>query len=382
VAGFKLPLNSLPLPCNSGPVSILAPKCSSVMSVSSSSSAISLPTVPVSSLQLQSVKVQPSSPSSPSSVTSPKVNQFVVNRKSSPQRSPPKSAASISLLSPTRTLNPVPVSSISSPRSEGIKLLTADGKMINAEGLQLMSPNGTLIKAENLIQNMSFKPKPPTVPMGSPAPTAQKIVTELNAQHLISSIQQPVPLTPKVPPSSVLSGAGPASSPPSSILKHPPHSPPLLPVIPGLKLPTSPDKDMMRSAKTETVKDPMLTQTVSPSKILPPPVSFASTNIHNLLPTQPLLPSEISNIKHPVAAVAKPLNFTSKDGKPSRPRSKTGITLREVEVQQVVGLETKQVTMIGKEKEEEEEEMVMMMAEIRNKDLLQNNKILINIHKI
>ena len=59
-----------------------------------------------------------------------------------------------------------------------------------------------------------------------------------------------------------------------------------------------------------------------------------------------------------------------------------GITLREVEVQQVVGLETKQVTMIGKEKEEEEEEMVMMMAEIRNKDLLQNNKILINILKI
>ena len=101
-------------------------------------------------------------------------------------------------------------------------------------------------------------------------------------------------------------------------------SSPLLPVIPGLKLPTSPDKDttkslMMRSAKTE-VKDPMLTQTVSPSKILPPPVSFASSNIHNLLPTQPLLPSEISNMKHPVA---KPLNFTSKESKPARPRSKS-----------------------------------------------------------
>ena len=38
------------------------------------------------------------------------------------------------------------------------------------------------------------------------------------------------------------------------------------------------------------------------------------------------------------------------------------------------------VVFVGKK--EEEEEMVMMMAEIRNKDLLQNNKILINILKI
>ena len=281
-----------------------------------SGTAAALPTVPISSAMLQ---LQPTPPLNITTTnSSPKRTQIVVNTiqhnkpltKTSPQQ--------ISLLSPPRNITPKPVSS-SSPKLEGLQLLTADGKFINAQGLHLLSPNGTVVSAENLLQNISLKP-----PVSS-SPGQSGRVTD-TAQQLISNIQQPLPLSLntglELPPLSLS-----PTKPPPGILSA--SSPPPLPILPHVKLPTSPVKDS---------KDLLLTKAVSPSKILPPPPSLVLSgkgkNIEDLLPTQPLLPFQLKSLTPVTTAAARSLNFTS-NKKPAKPRAKSKKELQKAKMQKL-----------------------------------------------
>ena len=259
----------------------------------SGSSSVTLPTVPISSaiLQLQASKPAVSLINMANS-TSPKRSHVLVNTIHNTKSATRTSPGQISLLSPSRSVTPKPLTS-SSPKLEGLQLVTADGKFINAQGLHLLSPNGTVVKAENVLQNISLSPE-----------KSGAAVTE-TAQQLISNIQQPLPLTPG--DSLSLSPA----KPPLGILST--GSPPPLPIIPNIRLPTSPVKD---------AKDLLLTKAVSPSKILPPPPSLLlagkGKNIEGLLPTQPLLPSQLKNL----TPVSRSLNLPP-NKKPAKPRAKS-----------------------------------------------------------
>ena len=322
---FKLTPTSLPAPVSSSPV-------------------ISLPTVPVSeTVLLQSL--------SPTKVT----------------RQPPSPVKQqVSLLQPRQA-------AAAAGPAAGLQLVTADGQLISAEGLHLLSPSGSVVRAESLLQGT----KPAPAPASSPQKSPLKPAAPLSAQQLISSLQQPLPppsprpppasaaQTPpslpgtNTPPPSMFSSAQPlplslltssqplptslltstssplsllsssqplptnlltSAQPPSSVLLQTGcDSPPPLAIMPQVKLPTSPlkdTKDLMLTSAKECPKDLMLTKAVSPSKILPPPPSVTKApSIQDLLPTQPLLPSQIKSLKP--AAVARPLDFTAKTPKSS-----------------------------------------------------------------
>ena len=253
----------------------------------------------------------------------------------------------VSLLSPPRTIQPKvpPATSAAAPAVvEALQLVTADGRLITAEGLQLLSPSGAVVEAKSLLRNLSS-------PLASPNKSPVKLPTsELDTAQLISSIQTPVPLSVKTqanlatsqPPASIFSGSlQPLVSLPSS------DSPPPLQVVPPqIKLPTSPlkdTKDLLLRTKVQS-RDPMLTRAVSPSQILPPPASVVqrslknSTNISDLLPTQPLLPSEINSCLNPVKSLTK--SFDSKPSssnlhKPVKPKFKSKKESHRAKVQKL-----------------------------------------------
>ena len=253
----------------------------------SATPSVSLPTVPVSSAILQLDTSKPPVTNITNN-TSPVRRHVVVNTIQNSKSVSRSSSGQISLLSPTKIISPKPLTN-SSPKLEGLQLVTADGKFINAQGLHLLSPNGTVVKAENVLQNISLSPEQPAR------------VSE-TAQQLISNIQQPVPFSPG-------DSISPAKPPPGILSS----SPPPLPVIPKIMLPTSPVKE---------AKDLLLTKAVSPSKILPPPPSLLlggkGPSIDRLLPTQPLLPSQLKNLT-PVSRT----NNLPTTKKPARPRAKS-----------------------------------------------------------
>ena len=115
-------------------------------------------------------------------------------------------------------------------------------------------------------------------------------------------------------------------------------SPPSLSSIPNIMLPTSPVKE---------TKEMLFTKAVSPSKILPPPPSViinqrsSNKSIQDLLPTQPLLPSQISGVKNNV--VTKQLNFKQNKTKPVKTkkesqRSKTQRLEQKLSVQPILSV--------------------------------------------
>ena len=264
-----------------------------------------------------------------------------------PSSSNPDPRPGVSLLSPPRSLQSrlPPASSSAAPAVvEGLQLVTADGRLVTAEGLHLLSPSGAVVEAKSLLRNLSS-------PLTSPQKSPVKLPTsELDAAQLISSIQTPVPLSVKTqanlatsqPPASIFSGS---LHPPVSLLSS--DSPPPLQVVPPqIKLPTSPlkdAKDLLLGTKDQS-KDLMLTKAVSPSQILPPPPSVVqrslknSTNISDLLPTQPLLPSEIDSCLNPVKSLTK--SFDSKPSssnlhKPVKPKFKSKKESHRAKVQKL-----------------------------------------------
>ena len=239
----------------------------------------------------------------------------------------------VSLLSPPRSIQP---KAASAPAMvDGLQLVTADGRLVTAEGLHLLSPTGAVVEAKSLLKNL-------TSPLTSPqkSPVKQLATSELDTAQLISSIQTPVPLLAKTqatsqPPASIFSSP---LHPPVSLLSS--DSPPPLQVVPSqIKLPTSPVKD----AK-DLSRDLMLTRAVSPSQILPPPPSVVqrslknSTNISDLLPTQPLLPSEINSCVNSVKSLTKSFDSkpsSSKLHKPVKPKFKSKKESHRAKVQKL-----------------------------------------------
>ena len=239
----------------------------------------------------------------------------------------------VSLLSPPRSIQP---KAASAPAMvDGLQLVTADGRLVTAEGLHLLSPTGAVVEAKSLLKNL-------TSPLTSPqkSPVKQLATSELDTAQLISSIQTPVPLLAKTqatsqPPASIFSSP---LHPPVSLLCS--DSPPPLQVVPSqIKLPTSPVKD----AK-DLSRDLMLTRAVSPSQILPPPPSVVqrslknSTNISDLLPTQPLLPSEINSCVNSVKSLTKSFDSkpsSSKLHKPVKPKFKSKKESHRAKVQKL-----------------------------------------------
>ena len=253
----------------------------------------------------------------------------------------------LSLLSPPRHQTIQPKTSSAPALVEGLQLVTADGRLVTAEGLHLLSPTGAVVEAKSLLRNLSSSPL--TSPQKSPH--KHQPTSVLDAAQLISSIQTPVPLSEKTqphlatsqPPASIFSSS---LQPPVSLLSS--DSPPPLTVVPPqVRLPTSPLKDaknLLLQTKDQS-KDLMLTRAVSPSQILPPPPSVVqkslknSANISDLLPTQPLLPSEISNsCLTPVKSHTK--SFDSKPSssnlhKPVKPKFKSKKESHRAKVQKL-----------------------------------------------
>ena len=291
-------VKSLPVNTQGTSVRLSRPATNNIESILSSSNVIKLganhsnlsPGVRISATPSVSLPTVPVSPpvTNITNNTSPVRRHVVVNTIQNSKSVSRSSPGQISLLSPTKIISPKPLTT-SSPKLEGLQLVTADGKFINAQGLHLLSPNGTVVKAENILQNISLSPEQP----GRVSETAQQ---------LISNIQQPVPFSPG-------DSISPAKPPPGILSS----SPPPLPVIPKIMLPTSPVKD---------AKDLLLTKAVSPSKILPPPPSLLlggkGPSIDRLLPTQPLLPSQLKNLT-PVSRT----NNLPTTKKPARPRAKS-----------------------------------------------------------
>ena len=189
---------------------------------------------------------------------------------------------------------------------EGLQLITADGKFIDTEGLHLLSPNGTVLKAESLLQTISSTSKlSPEKQQQRPRQQAP-IPLELNTQQLISHLQQPLPyqatsLSLSLPPPQVVSSAPP--HPPLQLLS---------PVTSSLPPLLSPSSSVLLSPPRLLDSSPLK---LSPPVLLQrPPV----TSIQSLLPTQPLLPSQIRGL----APVARPLNFSSRPAATSTPRAR------------------------------------------------------------
>ena len=182
---------------------------------------------------------------------------------------------------------------------DGLQLITADGKFINAEGLHLLSPNGTVLKAESLLQ---------TISNSKLSPEKSALPLELNPAKLISHLQQPLPyqatsLSLSLPPPQVVSSASPL--PPPQLLS---------PVTCSLPPLLSPSSSVLLSPPRLFDHSP---QKSSPPAILQRPTS---TSIQSLLPTQPLLPSQIRGL----TPVARPLNFLPKPPTSTpRPRAKS-----------------------------------------------------------
>ena len=334
------------------------------MSAAVSRPMLSLPTVPipphtqtirtqspVSSCQLLRglspvtsvpVSLRSLAPVTASSQVSPRLRQVVVR----PGASSLARTAGASLQSPPRTIQPKltsPSSSAAPAVVEGLQLVTADGRLVTAEGLHLLSPNGTVVEAKSLLKTLSSpSSSPQKSPLKLPPP-------DFDAAHLISSIQTPVPMSAKNPASLIISG------PPSSIfsasLKSPvsllsSDSPPPMQIVPHIQLPSTPLNDAKPKEVFLRSKDPskdiLLTRAVSPSQILPPPPSVVPrilnnpTNISDLLPTQPLLPSEIKSCLRPV----KSKSFDSKPSssnlqKPLKPKFKSKKESHRAKVQKL-----------------------------------------------
>jgi len=230
-----------------------------------------------------------------------------INLKSSPQQ--------VSLLSQNRNIQPKMTIS-NAQKVEGLQLITADGKFINTEGLHLLSPNGTVVKAENLFQNISLKSKG-----NSDVSATQDVkinnnkveninVTEMNAQQLISNIQQPIPYQPNLSPNVM-------KKPPAKVMSNMPNilSPPMSPQI---SVSRASNKDMKEFQNDLTNSNRNVSSngpTLLPSA---PVVVPNSQSIQNMLPTQPLLPSQIKGL----TPVARTLNFSPKQAPKPKAKSK------------------------------------------------------------
>ena len=185
-----------------------------------------------------------------------------------------------------------------SASKEGLHLITADGKFINTEGLHLLSPNGTVLKAESLLQNITSTSKL----------SPEKPSMDLNTQQLINNLQQPLPyqatsLSLSLPPPPVVSPPSQLLSPVTSSLSPSLLSPPSSVLLsPSSSVLLSPPRllDSSPLLKTSSPGNPI--KASPPSLLQNPP----STSIQSLLPTQPLLPSQIRGL----TPVARNLNFS------------------------------------------------------------------------
>jgi len=255
----------------------------------------------------------------------PKSNHVVLNPIQIPQEtapspsnnimySPKSSPQQVSLLTPNRNIQPK-TTIANSQKVEGLQLITADGKFINTEGLHLLSPNGTVLKAENLFQNLSFKPKLNAEQSLQPDlktnnnKIANISATEISAQQLISNIQQPIPYQPNLSSSA-------SKKPPPKIISNMPNilSPPMSPQVIVPRTSNSESKDLLSSS----VNPPRIIPTNAPPMLPSSPTQFQNAqNIQNMLPTQPLLPSQIKGL----TPVARSLNFSPKQ--PPKPKAKS-----------------------------------------------------------
>jgi len=263
-------------------------------------------------------------PKTVTNVNIPKSNHVVLNPIQVPQEnlssqpnnilySPKSSPQQVSLLTQNRNIQPK-ATSANSQKVEGLQLITADGKFINTDGLHLLSPNGTVLKAENLFHNLSFKPK--TNSEQSTKTDLKSInnkignisATELSAQQLISNIQQPIPFQQNLSSSA-------SKKPPPKIISNMPNilSPPISPQVIAPRTSNSDSKDLMTNPS-------LLPPHAPPSSILPSsPTQFQNAqNIQNMLPTQPLLPSQIKGL----TPVARSLNFSPKSAPKPKAKSK------------------------------------------------------------
>jgi len=238
---------------------------------------------------------------------SPQPNNIMYSPKSSPQQ--------VSLLTPNRNIQPkTPLSN--NQKVEGLQLITADGKFINTEGLHLLSPNGTVLKAENLFQNISLKQKISNEQTLQPdlKTNNNKIVnisaTEINAQQLISNIQQPIPYQPNLSSST-------SKKPPPKIISNMPNI--LSPPIPQQVVPPRSFSNDSKDLLSTSVNPPRILQNNAPPVLPSSPTIFQnSQNIQNMLPTQPLLPSQIKGL----TPVARSLNFSPKQSPKPKAKSK------------------------------------------------------------
>ena len=272
-------------------------------------------------------------------VSQPPVSSVAASLRSltpvTPVTRPPMSPrqVTVSLLSPPRSVHQ-PKFSSAPVMVDGLQLVTADGRLVTAEGLHLLSPGGAVMEAKSLLKNL-------TSPLTSPQKSPVLLPTScLDTAQLISSIQTPVPLSAQTrltsqPPASIFSSP---LHPPVSLLSS--DSPPPLQVVPPqIKLPTSPIKNTR-----ELSRDLMLTRAVSPSQILPPPPSVvqrklkSSTNISDLLPTQPLLPSEINSCVNSMKSLTKSFDTNPSSSnlpKPAKPKFKSKKESHRAKVQKL-----------------------------------------------
>lgn len=243
----------------------------------------------------------------PQENTSPQSNNIMYSPKSSPQQ--------VSLLTPNRNIQPKTTLS-NSQKVEGLQLITADGKFINTEGLHLLSSNGTVLKAENLFQNISFKPKInseqtlQTDLKTNNNKIANISATEISAQQLISNIQQPIPYQPNLSSSA-------SKKPPPKIISNMPNilSPPMSPQVIVPRTFNNDSKDLLNNSANPPRILPTNTPPILPSS---PTLFQNSQNIQNMLPTQPLLPSQIKGL----TPVARSLNFSPKQAPKPKAKSK------------------------------------------------------------
>ena len=226
--------------------------------------------------------------------------QQPLNKNSLMKASPPKSIL-LKNTSPTKVT--MSSTSISTTQSiGGLQFVTADGKLVKADNLQLVSLDGKIIKPDSIMPSAANKTSPvKTILEAQPITNNQKS-KDINTQKLLSSLQQPIPISVQSSPSAPLLPSSPVpvsiisvSRPPTLNLNSLQNIKPPTGVISSSYQPIKnlpePKDGMMR---VNEAKDMMLIKAVSPSKILPPPVP--STNIQSLLPTQPLLPSEVQSL--------------------------------------------------------------------------------------
>merc|ERR1719495_1775227 len=132
--------------------------------------------------------------------------------------------------------------------------------------------------------------------------------TELSAQQLISNIQQPIPFQQNLSSSA-------SKKPPPKIISNMPNilSPPMSPQVIVPRTSNSDSKDLISNP-------PLLPSHAPPPSILPssPTQLQNAQNIQNMLPTQPLLPSQIKGL----TPVARSLNFSPKAAPKPKAKSK------------------------------------------------------------